>query len=119
MMPLSHTGSIVMGQNETKRLNLEQVREINAYIAKFKDDFNESIQLNYNDKTFRLKLLKIKTQSHGVVTFEFDYDGECVIFHKIKTGTVDLNEIHGLEGFFTVVDSFISAKLHQDYMMVR
>ena len=108
-----------MGQNETKRLNLEQVKELNTNIAKFKDDFNESIQLTYNDKTFRLKLLKIKTQSHGIVTFEFDYDGECVIFHKIKTGTVDLATAHGLEGFFMAVDSFISAKVHQDYMMVR
>lgn len=108
-----------MGQNEIKRLNLEQVREINSHISKFKDEFNESIQLTYHDKTFRMKLLKINGQSNGVVTFEFDYDGECVIFRKIKTGTVDLNAVNDAESFFSAVGCYISATVHQDYQMVR
>lgn len=108
-----------MGQNDARKLDLEQMNEIKNYASKFKGDFSESIQIAYKDNSFRLKLLKITGQNEGEVFFDYDYDGECVVFRKHKTGAVDLNKVNGLEEFFTAVDTIISATVHQDYMMVR
>ncbi len=46
---LSSRGVCYEAGDNIKRLNLEQVREINRHISKFKGEFNESIQLTYPD----------------------------------------------------------------------
>lgn len=102
-------------------MNDSHVEQLEKELPAFLKRFSEDVRSYKNDETFKLGSLLITKVEGSMVSFEYEYTGQCTLWpgHGKHSGRVDSTGTKGPDELLRKIDFAITQTVEQSYIGVR